>query len=203
MYTYSRMAFRRKPARRTVRRPKRRFQRKGKFFKSADRKGHTMINRTPARQQNVIAPVFYTRVNSDVLGVVQNTMVIPTTNPGVNAISFSVSGNVLPFPWNKGNGSSSVQGSYDDMLPVATAGNLILANSLDTSYALQPMGYTNVLKAMYNQFRVLAAKLRITIVPSVQFSTTLYDEPLYSTKVFTLCVYPYRDVVQLITKLLH
>lgn len=141
------MVFKRSKARvgKRAGRGKIRGKRKGKFYGLKD-KGLIMINRTPAKLHNAVAPHFYTRLET---GCTATTVVAGA--PGTNIFSVKSS----PYePFNSGAPISSMTST--SLVPATLAVN-----------ALFPVGYHNICSASapYGHYKCYASKFHLTCSP--------------------------------------
>lgn len=125
---------------------KRKGKGRSKFYRVKDSKGLTMVNRTPASMHNVVAPHFYTRLET---GVCATTVVAGA--PGTNIFSVQ-STPYLPF--NTGIPISSMTST--SLVPATLAVN-----------ALFPVGYHLLCNssAPYGHYKCYASKFHITVSP--------------------------------------
>lgn len=136
-------------------RSRRRGRRSRRFYKSADRKGELMINKTPARLHNCIAPRFKTRLEAGFSGILTNA-----NSPATAFFTISGNGVHLPFNGPSGNGytgkafTSAGGGPQGTLVPATVALN-----------ALGAVGH-NLLSNLYSQYRVYASSLQVTFTPS-------------------------------------
>lgn len=141
------MPFRRR-FRRSVRRTSRRLRRRRPFYGSKDRKGEVMINKTPAKLHNVIAPHYFTRLEAGFSG----------NRPAAAGAAAYFDVDMTPYlPFDP-----SVGKLFTDASP-GPAGVLVPATL--ALNALEPVG-TAALSALYKSYRCYAARLDVTYTPT-------------------------------------
>lgn len=143
----------------------------GGYYKSANRRGQVMVNRTPARQHNVVAPHYFTRLESGFTGNIP-------AGQGPN-IQWSFAANQLHEPFNKPVSSANIFTTGPAATPPAPAGVLVPATK--TLAQLDPAGCAN-LSYLYSYARVYACKVDITLSPmSINDATLMVVSPMIDT----------------------
>lgn len=151
----------RKRFQRRVKKHRRGKRRGGRFYRQADRKGELMVNRTPARLHNAVAPRYKTRLEGGYTGIL--------TNANSPATAFwTHSGNGLHLPFNGPSGVSytgqaftAAGGAHGTLVPATLALN-----------ALDPVGH-QLISQLYGSYKVYASRIDVTVTPSAGADTLL------------------------------
>jgi len=122
----------------------------GRRFKRGVNKGLLMVNRTPSKMHEVVAPKFRTHLEYGFTGYQATT----AAGLGAGPTNFSVLMNGLTFPGSVVNSTFTDAAHFQGTLFPAT---LALT-------ALNPLGHAQ-LSVLYQSYRVLSSKFQITYTP--------------------------------------